>query len=96
MGDQEVLSQPLVTLRHTTQQSHVAAAQSQQQQKEEEEKTRNLFVVVGQHVANGDDQRGERRSGLRHLLPTTCHQVKTMDNGVNMQKNITIKKQKQN
>lgn len=79
MGDQEVLSQPLVTLRHTTQQSHVAVAQSQQRQREEEEKMRNLFVIVGQHVANGDDQRGERRSGLRRLLPTTSHQVKTKD-----------------
>lgn len=79
MGDQEVLSQPLVTLRQTTQQSHIAAAQSQQQQTEEEEKMRNLFVVVGQHVANRDDQRGERRSGLRLLLPTMCHQVKTKD-----------------
>lgn len=38
-----------------------------------------LFVVVRQHVAHGDNQRGESRPWLRFLLPTVFHQIETED-----------------
>ena len=38
-----------------------------------------LLIVVSQYVSHGDDQWGERRSGLRFFLPALFHQIKTED-----------------
>lgn len=79
VGGLEVLSQLPITLKQTTKSQTMLLLMLLLLLNciQKRNVMRDLFVVLGQQVADGGGQRGERRSGLRLLLPTACHQIKT-------------------